>query len=265
MFKIYEVKNNTTLTPFLEQHYPKKEIKRLLTNDRVTVNRRTTTKFNHPLKPKDEVIVNLNKTDLNVLYEDKDFIIVDKKHNLLSVATDTTTKTLYNDVSKYIKTKNKNSKIFIVNRLDKDTSGIVVFAKNQELKFKLQENWDNVIRKYIAVVIGKTKPEGIIKNYLQEDKNLFVKSGTTGKLAITEYRKLKENKNQTWLDINIKTGRKNQIRVHMNDINCVIKGDTKYGGQKEKRMYLHAYYIKFNHPVTNKIIEVNSIVPKEFS
>ncbi len=265
MFKVYRANKNEELTQFLIQYYPKKEIKRLLINERITVNNQKTTKYNYQLRKNDEVVVNLNKTDLNVLYEDKDLIIVDKKHNLLSIATDTVSRTLYKQVSDYMKNKSKSSKIFIVNRLDKDTSGIVVFAKTQNVKLKLQDDWENVERRYIAVVNGKTKNEGVIRSYLQEDKNLFVKSGTTGKLAITEYRKIKEKNKKTWLDINIKTGRKNQIRVHMNDIGCAIKGDTKYGGSKEKRMYLHAYYIKFTHPVTKKLLEVNAIIPREFN
>ncbi len=264
MNKKYIVKEKSILTDFLVNFISKKDVKRLLSNKKIIVNNKVVVKYDYQLNKNDEVIINLSKTELNIVYEDKHLLVVDKPYNLLSVATEGNKKTLYNQVSDYVKIKGKNNKVFIVNRLDKDTSGLVLFAKNQDIKLKLQDDWDNVIRKYIAIVVGKTKQKDVIKSYLVEDGNLFVKSAKTGKLAITEYEKLKENSKYTWLDINIKTGRKNQIRVHLKDIGCEIVGDTKYGGIKDKRMYLHGYKVVFNHPVTNKSLEINSIIPSEF-
>ncbi len=265
MFKEFIVEEKNTLTEFLIlKEIKRKDIKKLLTTEKVKVNDKTVTKFNFELKEGDNVSINNNKSDLRVLFEDKDIIIVDKPYNLLCIGTETSNNSLYWKVSEYVKHKNKNNKIFIVNRLDKETSGIVVFTKSQKIKEKMQENWESVERKYVTIVEGKTKKEGRIESYLAEDKNLYVKSSYKGKKAITLYKRIKESKMYTWLEIEIKTGRKNQIRVHMKDIGCIIKGDTKYGSRKEKRMFLHAHLIKFNHPVTNKLIEIKSTLPRNF-
>ncbi len=265
MFKEYEVVEENILNEFLlSQDLKRKELKKLLTSEKIKVNDKITTKYNYALKVGDVVSINKNKSDLRVLFEDKKIIIVDKPYNLLCIGTETSNNSLYWKVSEYVKHKNKNNKVFIVNRLDKETSGIVVFAKNQKTKEKMQANWEKVERKYIAIVEGKTKKEGRIESFLSEDKNLYVKSSYKGKKAITLYKRIKESRMYTWLEIEIKTGRKNQIRVHMKDINCVIKGDVKYGSKKEKRMFLHANSIKFFHPSTNKLIEIKSTLPRNF-
>ena len=162
----------------------------------------------------------------------------------------------------------KNQKIFVVHRLDKDTSGIVVFAKSETVKEKLQNNWDNVERNYIAVVHGITKEEGIIKSYLKETKTLYTYSTNdkTGKYAETIYHKIKSNKQYSLLKINIKTGRKNQIRVHMKDNNTPILGDRKYGKKDGyRKMMLLANEIKFIHPVTKELIHIDLKIPNEYS
>ncbi len=265
MLKEYKVLEKTDLTTFLlGLNLTKKEVKRLLVNEKVYVNSKITTKYNFEIGKKDTVIINLNKSDLIVLYEDKDILLVDKPHGLLCVATETTKNTLYQRVSEYVKIKGKNNKIFIVNRLDRETSGIVMFAKSESIKHKLQNNWESVERKYLAKVIGKPKDSGVIKSFLQEDETYYVRSAKKGKLAITEYTKIDEKNGYSTLEINIKTGRKNQIRVHMKDIGCVIKGDVKYGAEKAKRMFLHAYQIKFNHPVTGKEKIIKAIIPRDF-
>lgn len=266
---IYKVNEKVELYTFLQEviDKPKKEVKKLLVNKKIKINGLVVTKYNYMLEPKMEVVVNFSKSDLNVLYEDKDILIVDKPAKLLCIDDNKGGNTLYKQVSSYVKNTNKNSKIFIVNRLDKDTSGIVVFAKKIEIKNQIQDNWKFVIRKYVAVVHGKTNDKEVLKSNLVEDKNHFVYSAKEGKLAITEYRTIKRNVNFSWLDINIKTGRKNQIRVQLKEAGHSIKGDKKYGVKnepKQKRMFLHAYKICLTHPVTNKKIDVESLVPKEF-
>jgi 23S rRNA pseudouridine1911/1915/1917 synthase len=166
-------------------------------------------------------------------------------------------------VSDYVKKNNKNSKIFVVHRLDKDTSGLVVFAKLETIKNKLQDNWDKVNREYIAIVEGKTKDKGIIKTYLEE-KNNRVFSSNKGKLAITEYTKIKNNDKYTMLNINIKTGRKHQIRVHLKEMGNVIVGDKKYGCNDNsiKRMALHAYKLEFK--LNNKKYKFKIDIPNSF-
>ena len=149
--------------------------------------------------------------------------------------------------------------------MDKDTSGIILFAKQEEIKRKLQYNWDKTTRKYIALVEGKVKKEGIIKNYLKETKTLYTYSTNdkSGKLAITKYKPILAKKEYSLLEIEILTGRKNQIRVHMKDISHPIVGDKKYDSKKNpiRRMCLHANYLKFKHPITNKDIVIESKCP----
>ena len=211
------------------------------------------------------------KDKLDILYEDKNLIVVNKKSGILTISTDKEYEnTLYSEVSNYEKKKDKKNKIFIVHRLDKDTSGIVIFAKNIHTKNILQNSWENVVRKYIAVVHGQAKEKEELKSYLFETKTFQVfstKNPKKGKLAITEYEKITENSKYSLLSINIKTGRKNQIRVQLSDINQPIVGDKKYGNKKEnqKRLFLHANFIEFKHPITSKIITIETGIPKEFN
>lgn len=251
--------------------YSKNNIKNLLKNGCVRVNEKIVTNANYILNDSDEVVVipkfiKYLKTNIFILYEDKDLIIVDKPVKMLTIATTKEKdKTLYNIVSTYLKKQNKNSKIFIVHRLDKETSGIVVFAKNEKVKNILQANWNAcVYREYRAWVHKKIKGKKTLKNYIQENQYLksFVTDKNKGKLAITEYEVLKNEEDKTLLKIVIKTGRKNQIRVQLAHINHPILGDKKYGlKDNEKRLMLHAYKIKFLHPITNKKIEIKTPLP----
>ena len=219
-----------------------KNYKTLLKNGSVLVNNKIITKYDYMLKLNDEVTINkYNKSkDIKIIYEDKDIIVVDKPYNLLTISNGKEI-SLYNLVSEYVKKNNKNNKIFIVHRLDKDTSGLVVFAKNIKTKNYLQDNWDKVERRYLALVSGITKEGEILKNYLKENKNHYVYVSNTGALAITKYNKIKEINNNSLLDINIKTGKKNQIRVQLSNIGHPILGDKKYGSNNYKRLCLHAY------------------------
>lgn len=207
------------------------------------------------------------KEKLNILYEDKYLIVIEKPSGLLTIGTTKEREnTLYKKVSDYVKKQHKSNKIFIVHRLDKDTSGIILFAKNEEVKRKLQRDWDKTIRKYIALVEGNVTKNGIIKNYLGETKTLktfITNNKNLGKLAITKYYVLKNTKEYSLLNIEILTGRKNQIRVHMESINHSIVGDKKYGSKKNpiRRLCLHANYLEFIHPIINKKIIINSNYP----
>lgn len=214
----------------------------------------------------------MKKEKLDIIYEDKFLIVVNKKSGLLTIGTDKEReKTLYNKVYTYLKQKHKSNKVFIVHRLDKDTSGLVVFAKSEKVKFLLQDSWENVKRLYYVIVNGVVENEhDTIKSYLKETKSLLVYSTNDkkGKLAITEYKKLNSNTKYSLLEINIKTGRKNQIRVHLNDIGHSIVGDKKYGNSKINplnKLCLHAYYLEFIHPITNELLKLEIDYPKEFS
>lgn len=213
----------------------------------------------------------MKKDKLDIIYEDKWIIVVNKPSHLLTISTDNEKeKTLFHKVMMYEKRKNKNNKVFIVHRLDKDTSGLILFAKDEKIKYKLQNSWEKEVKRgYVAVVNGKTKDKDTLKSFLAETKTLLVYStdSTHGKLAITEYSKLKENKRMTLLKIRIKTGRKNQIRVQLNDNGNSIVGDKKYSEIKFdplRRLCLHANYLEIIHPVTNKKMVFETDIPKEF-
>ena len=207
---------------------------------------------------------------LDILYEDKYIIVINKPHGLLTIATDKEKdRTLYSYVYDYLKKKNKNNKVFIVHRLDKDTSGIVVFAKDEKSKFYLQDNWDKFKRNYVAIVYGKVdKGKDVLKSYLKETKTHLTYSvkDKDGLLAITEYEKVLENNKYTMLSLNLKTGRKNQIRVQLADMGNPIVGDKKYGIKKDpiRRMALVANTLEFTHPKTKENIVIDIDIPKEF-
>lgn len=212
----------------------------------------------------------MKKDKLDIVYEDKDIIVINKPTHLLTISTDNEKeKTLFHKVYLYLKKKNKNNKVFVVHRLDKDTSGLIVFAKSEMVKKKLQNNWDQSIRNYVAVVNGNVeKDKETLRSYLKETKTLLVYStkDKSGDLAITSYQKIISNKEYSLLSIKIKTGRKNQIRVQLNDINHPIVGDKKYGIKKDplRRLCLHANYLEFMHPITNKKMSFDIDIPNSF-
>ena len=213
----------------------------------------------------------MRKDRLDIIYEDKEIIVVNKPTHLLTIGTeDEKFNTLYYKVSEYVKKKHKSNKIFIVHRLDKDTSGIVLFAKTQEIKDALQNDWNNLCktREYTAVVEGKVEKSGRVEQYLKETKTLltYVSKDKDGKLAITNYEPIKTSKAYSVVKINIETGRKNQIRVAMNSINHPIVGDKKYGSTKNpvRRVCLHASLLEVKHPFKNYTFKFEAKLPKEF-
>ena len=195
---------------------------------------------------------------LKIIYEDKYLIIVNKPAGEFTISRDNSyDNNLYDEVKTYVKKQNPKNKIFIVHRLDKDTSGLVLFAKNEKVKYDLQKKWQNVERKYYAVVSGKLNEKNVtLKDLLYETKSLDVvvtNSKKLGKLAITNFNVIENNNKYSLLDINIETGRRNQIRVQLANTGHPILGDKKYGKVKYKRMMLEAYYLKFVHPVTKNV------------
>lgn len=201
---------------------------------------------------------------LKIIYEDKYLIVVDKPPKLLTIASETEKEnTLYHEVSLYLKRKNKNNKVYIVHRLDRDTSGLIIFAKDLKTKRMLQDNWNDVLRYYMAVVEGNVHDkEKTIKSYITENKihHSYSTDKKHGELAITSYKVLAYNGKNTLIDIQILTGKKNQIRVHMSEANHPIVGDKKYGAKTNiyNRLALHAYKLKFVHPITREELDLNS-------
>lgn len=207
---------------------------------------------------------------LEIIHEDRDILVVNKPSGLLTIATESEkAKTAYASLTDYVKKGNFKSKnrIFIVHRLDRDTSGILVFAKTESVKLNLQDNWDTTTKKYVAVTHGKwEKQEGTISSYLTENKALQVystKDQSIGKLSHTQYKVLKDTINYSLVEINLLTGRKNQIRVHFADEHHPIVGDLKYGDDKKKylRLALHSLSIRFKHPYSGNEIFFETAIP----
>lgn len=271
----YIVKENEILIEFLKKTFSnlsKNSVKSLLHNEKVFVNGNMTTKYNYELNIGDVVEIREKVAkNIDIIYEDKDIIVINKPSGLLTVATEKEkNKTAYHLVMEYLKKKNKNNRIFIIHRLDKDTSGIIMFAKNERAKHLYQDNWNDIVKKrcYYAVIDGKMEnKEGTIKSYLKENGNMvYSVKDRSGKIAITEYKVLKEIKNISLLDINLKTGRKNQIRVHMKENKTPILGDLKYGEKSKliNRLALHAYKLELINPVTKKLLTFEVNMPNEF-
>lgn len=254
--------------------YAKNKVKTYVRLGYVEVNGGVVEKLPFLVVPGDEVVVSKKQVvydGFRIVYEDDRYLIVDKEAGLLSIHTSKGNKeyeeTLYQLVRGYLNRKHEYA--FIVNRIDKETSGLVVFVKNEELKMALQEKWNSIVKKrgYIAVVVGKIEKAGRIDNYLYEDKMTFSHSTKIGgKRAITNYYPVRFHDEYTMLDVLIETGRKNQIRVHMKEMGHPILGDKKYGSQKNPlhRLALHHYEICFVDPMTGEEHVFCSEVPKEF-
>lgn len=249
-----------------------KKIKSLLKYQNILLNGKVVTKYNELLKKNDIVEIKEFQTkkhpkELDIIYEDKDIIVVNKPAGLLTISTfKEKEKTLYHLVREYVKKVNKQNQIFVIHRLDRDTSGIVMFAKNEKIKNLYQNHWNDIVRtrKYQAIVEGILENKsGTLKSYLEENEEGYVYPSKNGKIAITNYIVKKESKYYSLLDIDIKTGRKNQIRVQLKEIGHPIVGDKKYGNKKD-RMYLCAYELSLQNPVTKKIDTYKVNVPRKF-
>lgn len=277
------VEEPSELLNFLFEKMPsrsKKSVKGILGRGQVLINGKSTTQFNDSLKEGDLIQIEKSSSKhhadirgLKVLHEDDDIIVIEKEAGLLSIASEKENRfTAFRLLSDYMQTVNPKNRIFIVHRLDKDTSGVMIFAKNKMVQKRLQDAWDETVseRTYIALVEGNVKKGGTITSYLSEDKTLKVHSSNNennGKKAITHYKVLKAIRGFSLLQINLSTGRKNQIRVHMSDLGHPIVGDKKYGARTRpiKRLGLHAHAIAFKHPATGKKVRFESKVPDSFT
>lgn len=247
------------LIDFLKNNMEKSKnnIKSFISNGCCLVNDLVITKANFLLKKGDKLVVVLKQIRdknyglINIIYEDNYFIGINKPSGLLSVSDIKGNVSAYDIVKNYV-----GGKLFVLHRLDRDTSGILLFCRDKSIVEKMQESWNEVVLKRgYMVIVNKISGSGTIKSYLYEDKNFNVKSCNDpkkGKLAITNYNVIKSSKNYSLLQVFIDTGRKNQIRVHMNLIGTSILGDKKYGGNKAKRLYLHSNILEFIHPVSGK-------------
>lgn len=279
-YEKYVVKEEIKLIDFLREKmssYSKNNIKSFLSKEMVSINNKIVSQYDYKLEKDDVVEIKNNyiknkkyNIKIKILYEDNYIIVIDKPSGLLTMASNKEKKkTAYNIVREYLIESNKNNKIFIIHRLDKDTSGVLIFAKDLNTKSLFQNKWsENVLSKeYVAVVEGHPKAnKGTIKTYLKENSQGYVfsvKSKKEGKIAITSYEKIKENKRYTMVKVFIKTGRKNQIRVHLKELGYPIVGDKKYGSGLDpvKRLCLHAKRLELINPINNKEMVFESNTP----
>ena len=271
-------------------------VKQLLGQRRVKVGNAIQTRHDFALKTGDVVTVlsgrgniELKHPKLRLVYEDNDLIVVNKQPGLLTVAATpgSSETTAYSILRSYVKRQNPRAGIYVVHRLDRETSGLLVFARSEELQHYMRQYWRELVteRTYIAVAEGVLNPrDGQIKSWFTEDKrNAMVYSSPVddgGDLAITNYKTLRVSdvKNQesrvkteqcSLVELHLETGRTNQIRVHLASKGCPVVGDRKYGHGNEfspiDRLCLHAKVLAFIHPVTEKTVRFESPVPKEFN
>ncbi len=280
---VFQVKENSQLLTFLLEQLPSKsrtKIKLLLSAKRILVDGQSVSQFDHPLVPGQKVEIGNEKAvpqkniqDYEIVYEDQDIVVISKPAGLLSIATENEKRaTAYSGLSDHVKKQDPSNKIFIVHRLDRETSGLMLFAKSELVKRKLQDSWDDTVidRSYVAVVEGSVeKPSGVVVSYLFEDKSFRVHSSPIpgkGKKAVTRYTVLKKSKNYTLLKLNLETGRKNQIRVHAQEIGHSVAGDKKYGAVTNpiRRLALHARQLAFIHPVSGEKLNFETAIPSAF-
>jgi 23S rRNA pseudouridine1911/1915/1917 synthase len=263
--------------------YSKTKAKQLFKYRAISVGNVVATRHDQTLLAGDEVCIKSEKEvgepgkscpGLTIVHEDEAIIVVDKVAGLLTIATEKEkTKTAYYRLTAWLKERSGSARerIFIVHRLDRDTSGLLVFARNEAAKRALQERWPETDKKYAAIVEGIPKePKGRIASNLRETKFLRVysvrDSEGDGKPSVTNYQLLRAAGSYALLDITLETGRKNQIRVHLADIGHPVAGDKKYGARTNPvgRLALHAYFLAFFHPVTGKRLEFRAPLPAKF-
>ncbi len=271
----YKIKTECDLVKYLNSlGYAKNKIKTYVRLGYILVNDRKIKKLPFLLKEGETLMIDKDNSisyHLHVVYEDDNYLVVDKEAGLLTISTSREAKekedTLYKRVRKYLNEKGEYA--FVVNRIDKETSGLVIFVKNVALKEKLQSNWNSIVKKrgYIAIVKGVIYKSGHIDNYLYEDKRTYTHSTKVGgKRAITDYKVIRTSGCYTMLDVDIKTGRKNQIRVHFAEMGYPILGDKKYFSHDNplKRLALHHYMISLIDPLSGELLTFSSRVPEEF-
>lgn len=280
---ILEVKEDIPLMKFLLLNLKNKSrdnIKSLLRNKHIWINNQAVSQFDHPLTPGQQVLIKRKgspgkeiERKLHIVFEDDHIIVIDKSAGLLSVSTGVEGETAIGILSEYVKKENPNNKIFVVHRLDRDTSGLLLFSKSERIQSLLQNSWQSSVteRTYYAVVEGVVKkPADTIKTYLYESTAYFMHvtdDPEKGELAITHYKLLKVAREYSLIEVDLETGKKNQIRVHMQSIGHPVAGDKKYGAITNPigRLGLHAGVLAFIHPETRESMRFVSKMPASFT
>jgi 23S rRNA pseudouridine1911/1915/1917 synthase len=276
----FSVSSQCELLPFLMTlplGLSRKAAKDLLRFRAVTVARMTTVKHDTQLEPGDVVTIaagkqvsapSIERHGLKIVYLDDDIIVVDKAAGLLSMGSEgekeRTAHRILNDHLKAL-TNSPAQQAFIVHRLDRETSGLMMFARSRAVQAALQQNWKSVTKKYLAVVEGvPTKAEGTLRDNLEESKSLRMhRVDRGGELAITHYRVVRKGRHNSLIELTLETGRKNQIRVQMAGLGHPIVGDHKYGATTDpaRRLALHSYELTFRHPVSGAPMNFQSPLP----
>jgi 23S rRNA pseudouridine1911/1915/1917 synthase len=253
----------------------RKEAKDLLRFRAVSVRRIASVRHDTQLEPGDIVTIAAGKQipaasieHLGIVYLDDAVVVVEKRAGLLSMGSESEKeKTAHRILNEHLKalTKSTLQQAFIVHRLDRETSGLMMFARSRALQATLQENWKNVTKKYLAVVEGTpAKPEGTLRDSLVESKSLRMhRVERGGVLAITHYRVVRSGRDNSLVELTLETGRKNQIRVQMAGLGHPVVGDRKYGAATDpaRRLALHSHELKFFHPVSGAPMEFHSALP----
>lgn len=280
---VYTVDEPDTLLSFLLSHVKGKSrnnVKSLLSRRLVAVDGVPLSRFDTPLTSGQQVSIlsssapRADALPFPLLYEDEHLIVVNKPAKLLSVANDKEkVRTAYHIVTDYVRARRVEDRIFVLHRLDRDTSGVLMFARDAETKELFQSRWNEMVtrRGYLAVVEGVPKPDrDTIRSYLVETDTHMSFSGAPGKgakEAVTSYQIVKAGNGYALLDISIETGRKNQIRVHMKEKGCPVAGDKQYGARTNPigRLCLHANELSFTHPATGEQVTFKAKMPRDFN
>ncbi len=282
LIQIVVTKNSELLKFLIDQLKGKSRttVKALLAHRQVSVENHTITQFDYPVLAGQQVTITMGKIPeeikykgLRILFEDPYLIVIEKEAGMLSIATaKEKLLTTYSILSGHVKRENPNNRIFVVHRLDRDTSGIMMFAKSEEVQSVMQRAWQNAVieRTYVAVVEGVVEnDEGTIHSFLKENKALVMYSTKVpgeGDEAITHYKVLRRGDEITLVEVKLETGRKNQIRVHMKELGHPVVGDKKYGAKTNLigRTCLHARVLAFIHPITGTEVRYETAVPGRF-
>lgn len=281
--KTFTVSDDTTLLPFLIESLPnlsRTEVKTLLKYKHIAVRGAAITQFDTPLTKGDTVQVNFgrsfyrfNNPQVKILYEDKWMVVIEKASGLLSVANDNVReKDAFHIMRDYVRHTDPEADLFVCHRLDQYTSGILLFSKDQEMMLEMRSNWDFYVkeRRYTCVTENvPSRKEDTIESLLTQNDRMQVFSTDDeekGRLAVTHYRVLQSRGRYALVDVEIFTGKKNQIRVHMSEMGCPIAGDMKYGAETNpaRRLMLHNYRLSFIHPVTGELMRFSLPTPAVF-
>lgn len=276
------VREQATLMEFLLKQLgaSRNRVKDLLTGRAITVDRKLVTQYDTPLQPGQVVRVSrhrqssmlLNKY-VKIIYEDKDIIVIEKNIGILSMAATAKQYCIKTVLDEYFTKRHFKCTAHVVHRLDRDTSGLMIYAKNLEMAKILEDNWKEMVydRRYIALLCGEMEQEGgTVRSWLKDNKAFVTYSSPTdngGKEAVTHFQRLNSNKDFSLVEMKLETGRKNQIRVHMADLGHPVAGDIKYGNGRNPigRLALHAYRLHFIHPRTGEDMQFETPFPRDFT